>query len=453
MVAELERSAEDGATARVASRTVVRATAGAREWLGEYDESQQAQNCAVEYSADVPVPQIIETGRVKRVSGKNKEQVDVLTRGEKMQERTVEEIIYIPALGVLGESIEAVKHFPGEQVQSYTVEQTIDSRISHVKEEINEAVKHVPQEQVQCIGKTADVSIVRQVPVPTVQAVRKTVAVPQTQFPVRVPDDTVLTPGTIVQSELCNGGGDKPRARCVQIGASNVAESRSVLGRVKSVRDKHCFVTSDCVEGDIFLAKEEISDEWSFLQVGVPLRFRLVPGSDKLKACSAKMLVMNFRNAPAKSYSPGSHYFSFSCDRLDEGVWNGEAAFARRQLTMCPGEEDSSTIDELKSPARGAPAQAECFKGRCHVCLTAQTKEQPRDPALDHTYQEHQEGNCAKQEQNLAERRIWYRFEGRSRLAEVRPGKGAEAEENAKKDLGITSRDQIYLVAGGKVVS
>ena len=84
------------------------------------------------------------------------------------------------------------------------------------------------------------------------------------------------------------------------------------------------------MEGDIFLAKEEISDEWSFLQVGVPLRFRLVPGSDKLKACSAKMLVMNFRNASAKSYSPASHYDSLSCEGLDEGVWNGRAAFARR---------------------------------------------------------------------------------------------------------------------------
>lgn len=256
MVTEHDRSAEEGATARVASRTVVRATAGAREELGEYDESEQAQNCAVKYSADVPVPQIIETGRVKRVSEKSKEQVDVLTRGEKMQEGIVHEIIDISALGVLGESVEAVRHFPGEQVQSYTVEQTVDSRTSHVKEGINEAVKHAPQEEVECIGKAADVSIVRQVQVPTVQAVRKTVAVPQTEFPVRVPDDPVLTPGTSVQSELCYGGSDKPRARCVEVRVSNVAESRSVLGRVKSVRDKHCFVTSDCVEGDIFSRRE-----------------------------------------------------------------------------------------------------------------------------------------------------------------------------------------------------
>ena len=126
MVAELERSAEERATARVASRTVVRATAGAREELREYDESEQAQNCAVEYSADVPVSQIMETGREKRVSGRIKEHVDVLVCGEKMQERIVEEIIDIPALGVLGECIEAVRHFPGEQVQSYTVEQTVD---------------------------------------------------------------------------------------------------------------------------------------------------------------------------------------------------------------------------------------------------------------------------------------------------------------------------------------
>ena len=139
------------------------------------------------------------------------------------------------------------------------------------------------------------------------------------------------------------------------------------------------------MQGDTSLAKEEISDEWTFLQVGVPLRFRLVPGSEKLKTCSARMLVMNFRNASVKSYSPASHFDSLSCDGLDEDVWFAEAACARRYLTMCSGEKDSSTTDELKSPARGALVQAECFKGRCHVCLTAQTKEQPRCRALEHT--------------------------------------------------------------------
>ena len=115
-------------------------------------------------------------------------------------------------------------------------------------------------------------------------------------------------------------------------------------------------------------------------------------------------------------------------------------------------------IAELPVPgasgaAQNQPLQAECSSGCCHVCLTVQTKEQSRSRALDHMHQEHQEGNCAKQEQNLAARQIWYRFEGRSRPAEVRPGREREAEENAKKVLGFTSEDQIYLVVGGKVVS
>ena len=192
---------------------------------------ERAQNCAVKYSVDVPMPQIMETGRLKRVSKRIKEHADVLALEEKMQERFVEEIIDIPVLRVLGESIEAVRHFPGGKVRNYIAEQTVDSRISHVKEEIIEGVRHVPQEQVQCLDKTDDVSIVRQVRVPSVQAVQKIVAVPQVQFPDRVLDVPVLTPGTTVQSELCYGGDGKPRA-------SNVAENQSMLGWVKSFRDQ-----------------------------------------------------------------------------------------------------------------------------------------------------------------------------------------------------------------------
>ena len=35
----------------------------------------------------------------------------------------------------------------------------------------------------------------------------------------------------------------------------------------------------------------------------------------------------------------------------------------------------------------------------------------------------------------------------------MKPGRGKEAEENARRDLGIASKDQIYLIAGGRVVS
>ena len=340
-----------------------------------------------------------------------------------------------------------------KRIQEGIVEEIFGAPVPEMKEKLIETVERVPQEQVQCIDKTVDVSILRQVQVPTVRAVQKTVVLPQVQFPARLVGDPVLTFGTAVQFELCCGGDGKLKAKCVQVRASNVAESQSMLGRVKIFWDKYCFVTSDCVEGDIFLVKEEIPDEWNFLQVGVPLRFRHVPESDKLKACSAKMLVMTLRSASVKSCNPASHYGFFSCDGLDEDVWVAEAVFARRQPAGCPEEEDSNITNELQFPAHDALAQAERFKRRFHVCLTAQTKEPPTSRALDRTHEEHQEGYCAKQEQNLSARQIWYKSEGRSRPAEVTPGREREAEENARKDLGITRKDQIYLVAGGKVVS
>ena len=124
-----------------------------------------------------------------------------------------------------------------------------------------------------------------------------------------------------------------------------------------------------------------------------------------------------------------------------------------RQPAGCSEEEDFNIAHELQYPARDTPVQAESFQGRCHVCLTAQTKRLPRNQGPVSAHQEHQERNCAKQEQEPAARQIWYRFEGRSRPAEVRPGKRREAEENARKDLGITSENRIYLVVGGKIVS
>ena len=113
-------------------------------------------------------------------------------------------------------------------------------------------------------------------------------------------------------------------------------------------------------------------------------------------------------------------------------------------------------LKEVEQPAADVPdcsVQAESVGGRCHVCLTAQTKARPRNQAPVSAHQEHQEGNCVKQEQQPAARQIWYRFEGRSRPAEVKPGRGKEAEEDARRDLVITSENQIYLIAGGRVVS
>jgi len=96
-----------------------------------------------------------------------------------------------------------------------------------------------------------------------------------------------------------------------------------------------------------------------FLQVGVPLRFRLVAGSEKPKAYKVKMLVMTFRNACVKSYNPASHYGFISCDGLDEDVWFAEAALSLPKDSGVPEVEDSSrTVD----PAPGTPVQADIFQ-------------------------------------------------------------------------------------------
>ena len=98
--------------------------------------------------------------------------------------------------------------------------------------------------------------------------------------------------------------------------------------------------------------------------------------------------------------------------------------------------------------------QAESFKGRCHVCLTAQTKGQPRNQAPVPAHQVHQgKGTARSKSKNWRRGRYGTGFEGRSRPAEVKPGRGKEAEENARRDLGIAGKDQIYLIAGGRVVS
>ena len=147
---------------------------------------------------------------------------------------------------------------------------------------------------------------------------------------------------------------------------------------------------------------------------------------------------MTRADASVKSCNPASHYGYLSYDGLDEDVWFAGAAVARRQPEMCSQEEESNAadqnvhvpnpqirketaeviqhipqdqipdhteeevvdeIDRVSVPcASGAEqskdvtvweirehfafgkldknqsVQAECFNGRCHVCLTAQTK-------------------------------------------------------------------------------
>ena len=181
---------------------------------------------------------------------------------------------------------------------------------------------------------------------------------------------------------------------------------------------------------------------------------RCVPHEEDFNTADQKVHVPN----PQIREEIGERIQLIPKGRISNGVYEQIAAVP---VPCAPGAEQAvdAAVLEIREPFafdrpdENQSVQAEWFKGRCHVCLTAQTKEQPRAQTPDSAHHEHQEGNCAKQEQEPAARQIWYRFEGRSRPAEVRPGRGKEAEENAKKDVGITSKDQIYLVAGGKVVS
>ena len=91
-------------------------------------------------------------------------------------------IEYVP--NVVHEIIEVVRLIPQERVQQRTVEQIVHIPVPQVVEEIAEVVQIIPQERVskRIIDRIVNVPVVTQRQVPTIQTVQKTVKVLQVQF-------------------------------------------------------------------------------------------------------------------------------------------------------------------------------------------------------------------------------------------------------------------------------
>ena len=103
---------------------------------------------------------------------------------KRIQECTVEETD-VPVPHMMDKTIEVVKLSPQERVQNRTVEQIIDVPTLQIQETVE-----VPQ--VQFIDKAVDVPVVIQRQVPTVQKMQKTAEVPQVQFIDKVVDVPVI---------------------------------------------------------------------------------------------------------------------------------------------------------------------------------------------------------------------------------------------------------------------
>ena len=91
-------------------------------------------------------------------------------------------IEYVPK--VVDEIIEVVRLIPQERVQKRTVEQIVHVPVPQVVEEIAEVVQIIHQERIskRVIDRIVDVPVVTQRQVPTIQTVQKTVKVLHVQF-------------------------------------------------------------------------------------------------------------------------------------------------------------------------------------------------------------------------------------------------------------------------------
>ena len=84
---------------------------------------------------------------------------------------------------VVDEIIEVVRQIPHERIQQRTVEQIVHVSVAQVVEEMAGVVQIIPQERVskRIIDRIVDVPVVMQRQVPIIQTVQKTVEVPQVQ--------------------------------------------------------------------------------------------------------------------------------------------------------------------------------------------------------------------------------------------------------------------------------
>ena len=116
-----------------------------------------------------------------------KKLIDVRTNGDLRRLRpdgkTQVTIEYVPQ--VMAEIVEVVRVIPQERVQQRTVEQIVDVPVPQVVEEIVEVVQIIPQGRlsVRINDRIVSVPVVMQRLVPIIQTVQKTVEVLQVAVP------------------------------------------------------------------------------------------------------------------------------------------------------------------------------------------------------------------------------------------------------------------------------
>ena len=84
----------------------------------------------------------------------------------------------------MAEIVEVVRLIPQERVHQRTVEQTVHVPAPQVVEEIAEVIQTIPKSASRSVSPTESsmCQVVKQHQVPTIQAVPRTVEVPQVQF-------------------------------------------------------------------------------------------------------------------------------------------------------------------------------------------------------------------------------------------------------------------------------
>jgi len=141
----------------------------------------------------------------------------------------------------------------------------------------------------------------------------------------------VLSVGATVRFEMYWGGNGKPRARRVEVGPV-ATPSQPFYGRVRICTLNYCFVVCEQVRGNVRLDKKEFNDEdWARMQVGVPVRFHLLPGCALPCAHQAQVALLTFRNACVKSYNASQRSGYVGCTGMgpEEEVWFSAACASK----------------------------------------------------------------------------------------------------------------------------
>ena len=100
---------------------------------------------------------------------------------EQVQSYTVEQIVDVPVPQILKEIDEVTQFIPQDEISDHVVEQTVDILSAQIQEQAVEPVRIIPQDRLQqhTAEGTVNVSMIMRVREPAVQAVMKTLEVPQ----------------------------------------------------------------------------------------------------------------------------------------------------------------------------------------------------------------------------------------------------------------------------------